>query len=98
VLIYNAEIKDKVIKSNEDFVWSLEIPLSGKFIIDVDFLDLKIASPDVYAYYLSLIILLIFCGIYFDTIGMLQFRVTIGFSNPLIIMIISLIPLFHNHQ
>jgi hypothetical protein len=54
VLIYDAEIKDKVIKSNEDFVWSLEIPLSGKFIIDVDFLDLKIASPDVCAYYLSL--------------------------------------------
>ncbi|CAI8596775.1 unnamed protein product [Vicia faba] len=42
----HPEIKDKVIKSNEDFVWSLEVPLSGKFIIDVDFLDLKIASPD----------------------------------------------------
>lgn len=42
----HPEIKDKVIKSNEDFVWSIEVPLSGKFIIDVDFLDLKIASPD----------------------------------------------------
>jgi len=38
-----------VIKSNEDFVWSIEVPLSGKFIIDVDFLDLKIAGPDVCA-------------------------------------------------
>lgn len=46
-----------MIKSNEDFVWSIEVPLSGKFIIDVDFLDLKIAGPDVYAQDLSFIII-----------------------------------------
>lgn len=38
-----------MIRSNEDFVWSIEVPLSGKFIIDVDFLDLKIATPNVNA-------------------------------------------------
>lgn len=43
----DTEIKDKVIKSNEDFVWAIEVPLTGKCIIDVEFLDLKISSPNV---------------------------------------------------
>lgn len=42
-----VEIKDKQLKSNEDFVWQIEVPLTGKFIIDVEFLDLKTASPNV---------------------------------------------------
>lgn len=42
-----AEITDKEIKNNEDFVWALEVPLTGKFIIDVEFIDLKIGSPNV---------------------------------------------------
>ncbi|XP_043688358.1 BTB/POZ domain-containing protein At1g55760-like [Telopea speciosissima] len=37
-------ITDKPLK-NDDFVWTIETPLTGKFIIDVEFLDLKIASP-----------------------------------------------------
>ncbi|KAH1121282.1 hypothetical protein J1N35_004442 [Gossypium stocksii] len=42
----HPEIKDKQLKSNEDFVWPIEVPLTGKFIIDVEFLDLKTASPN----------------------------------------------------
>lgn len=42
----HPEVTDKQIKSNEDFVWAIEVPLTGKFIIDVEFLDLKTASPD----------------------------------------------------
>ncbi|KAJ4828708.1 hypothetical protein Tsubulata_029676 [Turnera subulata] len=42
---FAAEITDKQIKSNDDFVWAIEVPLTGKFIIDVEFLDLKTASP-----------------------------------------------------
>ncbi|KAI4307813.1 hypothetical protein L6164_030954 [Bauhinia variegata] len=42
----HPEIKDKKLKNNEDFVWAIEVPLTGKFIIDVEFLDLKTASPD----------------------------------------------------
>ena len=42
-----AEVIDKLLKNNEDFVWTIEVPLTGKFIIDVEFLDLKIASPEV---------------------------------------------------
>ncbi|XP_028752841.1 BTB/POZ domain-containing protein At1g55760 [Neltuma alba] len=41
----HSEIKDKLIKPSEDFVWAIEAPLTGKFIIDVEFLDLKTASP-----------------------------------------------------
>ncbi|KAL7143040.1 hypothetical protein ABFS83_08G164400 [Erythranthe nasuta] len=44
--LVHPEITDKQLKSNEDFVWAIEVPLSGKFIIDVEFLDLKIGSPD----------------------------------------------------
>lgn len=42
----HPEITDKQIKNNDDFVWALEVPLTGKFIIDVEFLDLKTASPN----------------------------------------------------
>lgn len=46
----HAEITDKQLKSNDDFVWAIEVPLAGKFIIDIEFLDLKIASSDVSIY------------------------------------------------
>ncbi|OWM85923.1 BTB/POZ domain-containing protein At1g55760 [Punica granatum] len=42
----HPEITDKQLKKNDDFVWAIEIPFTGKFIIDVEFLDLKIASPN----------------------------------------------------
>ncbi|KAJ4981979.1 hypothetical protein NE237_032816 [Protea cynaroides] len=38
-------ITDKPLKNNDDFVWMIGTPLTGKFIIDVEFLDLKAASP-----------------------------------------------------
>ena len=40
-------ICDKQFKSNDDFVWAVENFFSGRFIVDVEFLDLKIASPSV---------------------------------------------------
>lgn len=42
----HPEITNKQWKNCEDFVWQLEVPLMGKCIIDVEFLDLKTASPD----------------------------------------------------
>ncbi|KAG2678313.1 hypothetical protein I3760_12G138200 [Carya illinoinensis] len=42
----HPEITDKQLKNNDDFVWAVEVPLAGKFIIDIEFLDLKIATPD----------------------------------------------------
>ncbi|KAJ6803945.1 BTB/POZ domain-containing protein [Iris pallida] len=34
-------VSDKQIKTNEDFVWAVDTVFTGKFIIDVEFLDLK---------------------------------------------------------
>lgn len=45
-----AEITDRQLKNSDDFVWQIEVPLTGKFIIDVEFLDLKATSPEVCAY------------------------------------------------
>lgn len=42
-----VEVRDKPLHSGKDFIWALEVPLTGRFIIDVEFLDLKTASPDV---------------------------------------------------
>ncbi|XP_010552340.1 PREDICTED: BTB/POZ domain-containing protein At1g55760 isoform X2 [Tarenaya hassleriana] len=42
----HPETSDKRLKTNEDFVWVLEVPLTGKLIIDIEFLDLKILSKD----------------------------------------------------
>ncbi|XP_076926296.1 BTB/POZ domain-containing protein At1g55760-like [Bidens hawaiensis] len=44
--LVHPEIRDKQLKASEDFVWALEVPLTGKFIIDLEFLDLKTASPN----------------------------------------------------
>ncbi|KAL3851093.1 hypothetical protein ACJIZ3_012975 [Penstemon smallii] len=44
--LIHPEVKNKQLKNNEVFIWAIELPLTGKFIIDVEFLDLKIASPD----------------------------------------------------
>ncbi|XWS09600.1 hypothetical protein CRYUN_Cryun39dG0003500 [Craigia yunnanensis] len=41
-----TEITDKQLKNTDDFVWPIEVPLTGKFIIDVEFLNLKTASPN----------------------------------------------------
>ncbi|KAK8579044.1 hypothetical protein V6N13_142279 [Hibiscus sabdariffa] len=42
----HPEIADKQLKNSDDFVWPIEVPFTGKFIIDVEFLDLKTASPN----------------------------------------------------
>ncbi|XP_051135120.1 BTB/POZ domain-containing protein At1g55760-like [Andrographis paniculata] len=44
--LVHPEVIDKQLKSNEDFLWAIEVPLTGKFIIDVEFLDLKVESLD----------------------------------------------------
>ncbi|KAI3492917.1 hypothetical protein L1887_42412 [Cichorium endivia] len=44
--LVHPEVRDKQLKSGENFVWAVEVPLTGRFIIDVEFLDLKTASPN----------------------------------------------------
>ncbi|KAE9606410.1 hypothetical protein Lalb_Chr10g0107551 [Lupinus albus] len=41
----HSETKEKLLSNTEDFVWLIETPLPGKFIIDIEFLDLKISCP-----------------------------------------------------
>lgn len=36
---------DKQLKSNDDFIWAIDTLIAGKFVIDVEFLDLKTFSP-----------------------------------------------------
>ncbi|CAL0317424.1 unnamed protein product [Lupinus luteus] len=40
-----SETKDKLLTNTEDFVWLIETPLPAKFIIHIEFLDLKISCP-----------------------------------------------------
>lgn len=40
-------ISDKLLKNNDDFVWAIDILFSGRFIIDVEFLDIKIVPQSV---------------------------------------------------
>lgn len=43
--IAHPEICDKQLKNNNDFIWAVDTPFTGKFVIDVEFLDLKIVPP-----------------------------------------------------
>ncbi|RZR81348.1 hypothetical protein BHM03_00007540 [Ensete ventricosum] len=38
---------DKQLKNNDDFVWAVDNSFTGRFIIDIEFLDLKTVSPSV---------------------------------------------------
>ncbi|KAL1307258.1 BTB/POZ domain-containing protein At1g55760 [Arachis ipaensis] len=40
------EVRDKLLSSREGFVWGIEVPLPGRFIIHVEFLDLKTSSSN----------------------------------------------------
>ncbi|KAH9618513.1 hypothetical protein KSS87_022101 [Heliosperma pusillum] len=42
--LVHPEIRDQQFKSTDDFVWPLDLQLGAKFIIDVEFLDLKTVS------------------------------------------------------
>ncbi|KAL8205743.1 hypothetical protein R6Q57_009294 [Mikania cordata] len=42
----DAEVRDKQLKAGDDFGWALEVQWTEKFIIEVEFLYLKTASPN----------------------------------------------------
>uniref|UniRef100_A0A0D6R2C6 BTB domain-containing protein n=1 Tax=Araucaria cunninghamii TaxID=56994 RepID=A0A0D6R2C6_ARACU len=41
---WTSPVHDKLLRSSEDFMWPLETTFHGRFIIDVEFLDLKVAT------------------------------------------------------
>ncbi|XP_074587426.1 BTB/POZ domain-containing protein At1g55760-like [Curcuma longa] len=44
-ILIHPGISDKLLKSSDDCVWSVDTLFTGRFIIDVEFLDLKIVPP-----------------------------------------------------
>lgn len=42
-----SEVRDRQLKTSDDFVWAIDTMFTGKFTIDVEFLDLKAAPPPV---------------------------------------------------
>ncbi|XLT51392.1 hypothetical protein HN873_043996, partial [Arachis hypogaea] len=42
------EVRDKLLSSREGFVWGIEVPLLGRFIFHVEFLNLKTSSSNIY--------------------------------------------------
>ncbi|KAF3447621.1 hypothetical protein FNV43_RR12808 [Rhamnella rubrinervis] len=43
---YISPIHDRLLRTGEDFMWPVDTTFHGRFIIDVEFLDLKIYSPN----------------------------------------------------
>ncbi|XLU63169.1 hypothetical protein S245_022378 [Arachis hypogaea] len=58
------EVRDKLLSSREEFVWGIEVLLPGRFIIHVEFFDLKTSSSNVSCMLLleSLLLLLLYCS------------------------------------
>ncbi|RWW30748.1 hypothetical protein GW17_00004664 [Ensete ventricosum] len=45
--IVHPAVCDKQLKNTDDFVWAIDNSFTGRFIIDIEFLDLKTVSPSV---------------------------------------------------
>jgi hypothetical protein len=59
-LIYiNAGIFDKHLK-HDGFVWTIDSSVTGRFVIEIEFLDLKVADPSVSTISLSASVLSMF--------------------------------------
>ncbi|KNA24513.1 hypothetical protein SOVF_015090 [Spinacia oleracea] len=42
---YISPIHERLLRNSDDFVWPVDITFFGRFVIDVEFLDLKICAP-----------------------------------------------------
>ncbi|KAF6152797.1 hypothetical protein GIB67_004626 [Kingdonia uniflora] len=47
---YVSPVHERLLRTNEDFVWPVESNFQGRFIIDVEFLDLKLCPLNVSTY------------------------------------------------
>ncbi|KAI3830993.1 hypothetical protein MKX03_019227 [Papaver bracteatum] len=45
-VLVHPEVTDKQLKKNDDFIWTIDSSFTGKFIVEVEFTDLKTTSPD----------------------------------------------------
>lgn len=46
-VLFYLPVHEKVLRGNDDFVWQVDSMFHGRFTVDVEFLDLKIASINV---------------------------------------------------
>lgn len=46
-VLLNAAVHERLLRTCEDFVWPVDSTFHGRFIIDVEFLDLKICPLNV---------------------------------------------------
>lgn len=70
ILHFNSAVHERLLRTSDDFVWPIDITFQGRFIIDVEFLDLKIgtvymSSSQVYYIRLFCFIIIIFGGLLF---------------------------------
>lgn len=42
---YISDVHERLLRNSDDFVWPVDTPFYGRFVIDVEFLDLKICPP-----------------------------------------------------
>ncbi|OVA12341.1 BTB/POZ-like [Macleaya cordata] len=45
-VLVHPEVTDKQLKKNDDFIWTIDSSITGKFIVEVEFTDLKTTSPN----------------------------------------------------
>ena len=51
VFAFNAAVHERLLRTYDDFVWPVDTSFAGRFIIDVEFLDLKICPMNVSSYF-----------------------------------------------
>lgn len=50
-------MSDKLLRGSDDFVWSVEFTMYAKFLLEVEFHDLKVASVNVSVLHLPFLVL-----------------------------------------
>ena len=50
-------VSDKLLRGSDDFVWSVEFTMYAKFLLEVEFHDLKVASVNVSVLHLPFLVL-----------------------------------------
>lgn len=49
-LFCNSAVHERLLRTPDDFAWPVDTSFAGRYIIDVEFLDLKICSVNVSSY------------------------------------------------
>ena len=53
IYLFGAAVHDRLLRTCDDFVWPVDSTFHGRFIIDVEFLDLRICPLNVSSFMLS---------------------------------------------